>query len=261
MSRRYFKSAVSLLIAVVMTITCCISAYADVVGSGVWQYGEVPSTEHEYRCQYEYYPSSNFAQNIVRSQMTDNYMMPVNHMYVLASFVSVPGYNLVASTGCMYNAVATNSMSFQVSVTNAGLYKCSATAGYYDHTDGNGSVWYHGHWLDGETHYFVPGYNNAYHNEQEMQYDRTVNGETYGAIKPTTNQIDYPDLIRTQGDNGTIGYVRRADLFNEGFTDAEITAYMKAVEAGETISIPVYDLDGEEIDIFTLSTQGEIIYS
>ena len=86
------------------------------------------------------------------------------------------------------------------------------------------------------------------------------NGETYGSNSEVTNAEQEPDLILAQGVDGTVGYIKRADLEKgQPKNPEEAVAYMKKMQNSPPIKIPLYDADGEKvIGEFKLDTPERI---
>lgn len=73
-------------------------------------------------------------------------------------------------------------------------------------------------------------------------FERNASGQTFGSA--LNAEVD-PDLILAQGVDGTIGYVRAADLNGPDFTSPEeAVAYQEANRRLEGGLIPLYASDG-----------------
>lgn len=83
-------------------------------------------------------------------------------------------------------------------------------------------------------------------------YPINAAGLTYGSLEDANSPEDAPDLILVEAQDGTTGYVKRAELDAATGADvsnpAEALAYQKSVDAlvasGQRILLPVYAQDG-----------------
>lgn len=86
--------------------------------------------------------------------------------------------------------------------------------------------------------------------EDVAEYEVNDRGETYGSLM-YSDIIGYePDLITAVGDNGLSGYVRSNELNIKVKNPKEAMEYMKNLADSRTI--PLYDIDGNIIDSFTV---------
>ncbi|TFD52170.1 hypothetical protein E3T55_06820 [Cryobacterium frigoriphilum] len=88
----------------------------------------------------------------------------------------------------------------------------------------------------------------AYVSERTTEWAVNATGETYGVL----NESGQPDLIAVVATNGNNGYVHSADLARVDGSEqaATFTSPEQALEwqdsmAGEAVSVPVYESDGE----------------
>lgn len=84
----------------------------------------------------------------------------------------------------------------------------------------------------------------------EKNFDYLVNeqGQTYGHGPYPSGQTRELDLIKAEGENGIVGYVKAADLAPRVSSPEEAIAYQESVEAdGGYTSIPLYKLDGQTV--------------
>ena len=98
-----------------------------------------------------------------------------------------------------------------------------------------------------------------YRNEGEKlapTYPINANNETYGSLADAISEDTEPDLVLVQLADGTLGYVRNADLTGEVPNNPEEAVAMqiekenriqkaKGLKTGKTIN--VYDVNGESI--------------
>lgn len=119
---------------------------------------------------------------------------------------------------------------------------------------GWGSVWVKnssGRWMRSDTD-DTPRYNlqrsaivaSLTDSLENGNLPRNGAGATYGSMlmKDVTGEI--PELIAARGTNGEMGYIKQSDLFAD---------YDDAKRVGRTgRSIPLYDVDGEEIGAFLI---------
>ncbi|MFT4010136.1 MAG: hypothetical protein QM655_08855 [Nocardioidaceae bacterium] len=84
-------------------------------------------------------------------------------------------------------------------------------------------------------------------------FPRSASGLTYGSDALAESTDDAPDLIATVGDAGVSGYVRKADLYGPDFkTPEEALAWQTKISKTRADVIPVFDLNGKQVDVFTL---------
>lgn len=83
-------------------------------------------------------------------------------------------------------------------------------------------------------------------------YPVTASGKTYGSALLADEVGQQPDLILAEGCDGVEGYVLAEDLRPDAVEPDEVRAYMEEMErrAGETDTIPLYDLEGNVIGEF-----------
>lgn len=93
----------------------------------------------------------------------------------------------------------------------------------------------------------------APHSVGAGQYQVNANGQTYGSALGATTP---PVLVRTYADSGAVGYVYFAQLFSASGGDVQTPQEALAwdARANQSISIPVYEVDGTTvIGTFTIS--------
>ena len=83
-------------------------------------------------------------------------------------------------------------------------------------------------------------------------YPVTASGKTYGSALLAEEVGQQPDLILAEGCDGTEGYILAEDLRPDAVEPDEVRAYMEEMKrrAGETYTIPLYDLEGNVIGEF-----------
>lgn len=83
--------------------------------------------------------------------------------------------------------------------------------------------------------------------EDIPNYPVNEQGETYGHGPFPAGRDLGPDLIKAEGENGVIGYVKSSDLDAPVSSPEEALAYMKSLENVDYISIPLYETDGKTV--------------
>lgn len=94
--------------------------------------------------------------------------------------------------------------------------------------------------------------------DENGNYPVTKAGKTYGSELLSDVVGCEPDLILSEGTDGTVGYIRAEDLYPDVKNPIEALAYMESLEFDEDghRSIPLYDLDENVIGTFQID-QGE----
>jgi hypothetical protein len=69
-------------------------------------------------------------------------------------------------------------------------------------------------------------------------------GQTYGTPQEVSQE---PDLIKTENENGIIGYVKSSDLNPSFSTTKEAIAYQNAINSSDYKSILLYKEDGKTV--------------
>lgn len=89
----------------------------------------------------------------------------------------------------------------------------------------------------------------------------TEDGQTYGSGLSELETGEIPDLIFAEGVDGTEGYVKADELYEDFDTISEVLE--NSVEEGDVRykTIPLYDLDGNVIGEFELETHGSEEYT
>ncbi|MCG3089308.1 metal ABC transporter substrate-binding protein [Sporosarcina cyprini] len=78
------------------------------------------------------------------------------------------------------------------------------------------------------------------------RYPINDNGKTYGPnMGNATITLGEPDLMLAEGENGTIGYVKRVDL--EGQQPKTPAGAVRLTKGAKPREIPLYDVDGETV--------------
>lgn len=67
-------------------------------------------------------------------------------------------------------------------------------------------------------------------------------GQTYGSALDATDRASQPDLILAEGNDGTVGYVRKADFYELEPSSPEEAVSMARSDRPHII--PLYDKDG-----------------
>ena len=84
-------------------------------------------------------------------------------------------------------------------------------------------------------------------------YPVNAAGQTYGSDAMASSVSEAPDLIAVVGDSGQSGFVTRDDLYGPDFaTPEEALAWQDQMLTDGGVTIPVYTLEGRQIDTFTL---------
>jgi len=82
---------------------------------------------------------------------------------------------------------------------------------------------------------------------KNMNYPKNKNGQTYGSATDAASPDAEPELIRTIGVDGTIGYVLKKDLDGERPKSPEEAIAMQNSRSPGGREIPLYDVDGETV--------------
>ncbi len=156
-----------------------------------------------------------------------------------------------------FNSYASPTLQRYTSTTDSGTYYARSLVRFYTGTyNNNGPIYniyntppttYQSYSSNSATPpYITPELMNI-----SNSYSINSKGETYGSalIADTTGQ--YPDLIAAEGINGFRGYVRFDDIDYSPLSIKDAIAHTSTLDG--TI-IPVYDIDGNIIDYFELST-------
>ena len=81
-------------------------------------------------------------------------------------------------------------------------------------------------------------------------------GETYGNVRQANVIGAFPDLIAAVGLDGKVGYIRFNDVHPTINNEIDFALYRAALEKDRTI--PLYNLDGEEIGRFEISEAEKV---
>ena len=92
--------------------------------------------------------------------------------------------------------------------------------------------------------------------EISMAYAVNERGETYGTVRQANVIGAFPDLIAAVGLDGKVGYIRFNDAHPTINNETEFALYRAALEKDRTI--PLYNLDGEEIGRFEISEAEKV---
>jgi hypothetical protein len=77
-------------------------------------------------------------------------------------------------------------------------------------------------------------------------FPKNQNGQTYGSAMNVTSVSQLPDLIKAQGTNGQVGYVRAADLLGTPpKSPQEAVAQNSKFQVAQLI--PLYSSDGKTV--------------
>lgn len=84
--------------------------------------------------------------------------------------------------------------------------------------------------------------------ESSTKFKVNKNGETYGSIKDVSVAGQEPILILAEGIDGTVGYVRFADLNgSQPKNPKEAVDYMEKMKNSTPRNIPLYDVNGKNV--------------
>ncbi|MGO4699428.1 hypothetical protein AB4Z50_34880 [Paenibacillus sp. 2TAB26] len=78
-------------------------------------------------------------------------------------------------------------------------------------------------------------------------YPTNDQGQTYGHGPFPEGVNQGPDLIKAEGKNGVVGYVKSTDLEPSMSSIEEALAYNKSMEKLGYVSLPLYETDGKTI--------------
>jgi hypothetical protein len=86
-----------------------------------------------------------------------------------------------------------------------------------------------------------------------------ASGQTYGSAINATTAEEIPDLVEAYGNNGKIGYLKKADFLGpQPANPKEAAEYMERVEDEYPKTVPLYGPDGvTQIDTFTFQAPSE----
>ena len=80
------------------------------------------------------------------------------------------------------------------------------------------------------------------------RYPTNQNGQTYGTLENIKSFDDAPELIKAEGVDGTIGYVKSSDVFTKMPESPEEAVKMQAERDSKgSYTIPLYAEDGKTI--------------
>ncbi|MFB5089463.1 hypothetical protein PGC35_20145 [Psychrobacillus sp. PGGUH221] len=87
-------------------------------------------------------------------------------------------------------------------------------------------------------------------NENNTEFAINEQGQTYGTpiIPSGPGEVGHePDLIKTKGENGLVGYVKAQDLTPNFSSPKEALAQQETIKTVGYVSIPLYKSDGNTI--------------
>ncbi|MED1788154.1 hypothetical protein P4V47_11755 [Brevibacillus laterosporus] len=83
--------------------------------------------------------------------------------------------------------------------------------------------------------------------EKVPHYPVNEQGQTYGHGPYPYGPTQEPDLIRAEGENGVVGYVKASDLDSAISSTEEAITYQKSMQAVGYKLIPLYESDGKKV--------------
>lgn len=92
--------------------------------------------------------------------------------------------------------------------------------------------------------------NQTSSNETKTPFPVNEHGQTYGTpvIPSGPGEVGHePDLIRTKGENGVVGYVKATDLTSNFLSPKEALAHQESAKNAGYVSIPLYKSDGKTV--------------
>lgn len=229
------KTTICLLMAVIMVLSCGVTAFANIYSDWTTT-GTINGYKYKYRAEAIF--GSNYVYGVTRVQTTNGAKAPGGYMGV-KSYLFTSSGDLVKFAGINYNSVALS--SYYITTDNSyssGTYYSQGLVYLYN---GSGySVYNTNATLYGTLSTSVTG----------GEYQVNSNNETYGSGLLYDVYGEFPDLIKAEGENGVVGYVRNDELNDDESikTPEEALAYSEANADGRYI--PVYDLDGNVVDTF-----------
>lgn len=173
-------------------------------------------------------------------QTTDGSSAPAGYMGANA-FLFRKGGDLAASSGMIYTNESTPSCCARVSIQESGTFYARGLVSLC--TGKSNGVPTYKTYNTTQTTYGTSS-------QSATGYSVNSNGETYGSGLMADVYGELPDLIKAEGTNGISGYVRYEDLVYTPKSTEDAVAYSVSLEAG--VYIPVYDLDGDVVDVFIL---------
>ncbi|QOS99809.1 hypothetical protein JNUCC42_03260 [Brevibacterium sp. JNUCC-42] len=83
--------------------------------------------------------------------------------------------------------------------------------------------------------------------EKPPHYPVNEQGQTYDHGPYPYGPTQEPDLIKAEGENGVVGYVKALDLSPAVSSPEEAITYQKSMKAVGYKSIPLYESDGKKV--------------
>lgn len=152
--------------------------------------------------------------------------------------------NWVANeAGLKFNYAITSKVTSSETVIANGEFKIYDADGAY-----TGKTWY----IDSTDSTFKDFNTRAVN---ELAYEQTATGETYGSLILADQIGQTPDFISAVGIDGTRGYVRAEEFDPEFLTYAARKAYSESLK--EDNMIPLYDLEGNVIGQYELGVPSD----
>lgn len=229
------KMIASSAIAAVLAIGTCLSASA--VDSDWTSTGKIDGYSYEYYASLTTTSTSATAKTTIKT--TNNVAVPGGYMGSQARLYNSSDRTLAKCSDMYYPNASTYQYTSKCTLESKGTYYSQGLVGIYD--DG-----YYHIWATEPTTYGSVSYSSRSLDNISDKYSVNSAGETYGTGLAYSKYNEFPDLISAEGVNGVVGYVRNDDLIKTP-NDPEYS------QTGEGRYVPVYDLNGNQVDLFYVS--------
>jgi len=243
------RKMISIALALVMCLCAAIPAFAAEYESSHASYSVDGHTYDLWSSLYTRSPNTGAAW-ICESNYTN---MPAKYLGAKAR-VYDENNQLLKQTDMNYTTSASYYMVASVDVSSTGKIYSKGEAAVYNGVDYDTLPC-------PKTEVVTGGIRSyAYFSEEAVQaaatYGVNDKGETYGSSMFSEVNGCNPDLISAVGNHGLSGYVRDDELNLRVSTPKEAKAFQENMPSTRTI--PLYDLDGNVIDSFTVDNTNPL---
>lgn len=203
---------------------------------------------------YEIYTNAHYSSSVCNAAVwvLPDSTVPANTMTVQA-FVLDHNMQVIRDTKPITQSQAAN---YAVAQTNSGPFMpICYFGGYVQLKDRDGGPYYPrvpGLKYDNGT--FTDIFDTSGYIKRSAELPTNEQGLTYGSVME--GDIIKPDLISAVGVEGNEGYARRQQIFPTFYNSQAIERYNKQLEENNYL-IPLYDLDGNQIDWFKMDNFDE----
>lgn len=229
------KMIASSVIAAVLAIGTCLSASA--VDSDWTTTGKINGYSYEYYASLTTTSTSATAKTTIKTR--NNAAVPGGYMGAQARLYDATNGALAKCNDMYFPNSSTYQLTDRCTLESKGTYYSQGLVGIYD--DGDYHIWATEPTTYGSVRYSANSLDNI-----SDKYSVNNEGETYGTGLAYNEYNEFPDLISAEGVNGVVGYVRNEDLVKT----PNNTEYS---QTGEGRYVPVYDLNGNQVDLFYVS--------